>query len=255
MLEVKRVAQLSPHMRRITLTGAALADFRSDAADDGSRLYFPPDPHDSSWVPVVKGTTLVFPADSPRPPGREYTPRRYDPVAGELDFDFVVHSDGPASTWAAHAQPGHLLGQSGPRRSRLVVGAVDGYVLAGDETGLPAIARRLEELPAGMPVTVVVEVANAAEELPLPTAADLRLLWVHRDETGPNPTELLARTIRSLDLPAGNLFAWASGETGSITAVRRHLLRERELPSEWMRMTGYWKRAIANWDHHQPFDE
>lgn len=242
-------------MRRITLTGAALTDFRSDAADDGSRLYFPADALDDSWVPLVEGSTLVFPDEAERPPGREYTPRRFDSDALELDFDFVVHSDGPASTWAANAQPGHLLGQSGPRRSRLVVGDVDGYLLAGDETGLPAIARRLEELPAGMPVTVVVEVANAAEELPLTTAADLRPVWVHRDEAGPDPTELLARTIRSLDLPAGNLFAWVSGETGSITAVRRHLLRERELPSEWMRMTGYWKRAIANWDHHQPFEE
>lgn len=66
---------------------------------------------------------------------------------------------------------------------------------------------------------------------------------------------VVADTIRKLEFPDGNVFAWAAGETTSIAPVRRHLLREREIPSDWMRMTGYWKRAIPNWDHHTPFEE
>ena len=48
----------------------------------------------------------------PMPVSREYTVRRYDPVAGELDVDVVVHAGGVASDWAtgprrtARARPG-----------------------------------------------------------------------------------------------------------------------------------------------------
>lgn len=254
MLQVVRATRLTPHMMRVTLGGEALAGFRSDAADDGSRLYFPADVTDASWAPAIEGTTLVFPDSKPAPPGREFTPRRYDPDAGELDFDFVVHGDGPASTWATNAAPGHYLGVSGPRRSRVLTGQVNGYLLAGDDTGLPSIARRLEELPAGTPVTAIIEVANADDEQPLCTEADLTLRWVHRDAADGDISDLLANAIREATLPSGTIFAWASGEASSIRNIRRHLLNERDFPSSHIRMTGYWKRAIANYDHHLPLE-
>lgn len=254
MPRVVRATRLTPHMTRVTLGGDALAGFRSDAADDGSRLFFPADATDTSWAPSIDGTTLVFPEDQPRPPGREFTPRRYDPIAGELDFDFVVHGGGPASTWAANAAPGHYLGVSGPRRSRILTGQIDGYLLAGDDTGLPSIARRLEELPAGTPVTAIIEVASAEDEQQLTTQASLNLCWLRRDTARGDISELLANAIREAELPAGTIFAWASGEASSIRNVRRHLLNERGLPSSHTRMTGYWKRAIANYDHHLPLE-
>jgi len=255
LLEVVRSQWLTPRMVRVTLGSEALAGFRSDAADDGARLFFPPDPLDASWAPSVDGTSLVFPGE--RPPGREYTPRRYDPAAGELDFDFVVHGDGdgPAAFWAHNAVEGHYLGLSGPRRSRVVAGAVEWYMLAGDETGLPSIGRRLEGLAAGTPVFAVLEVADASEEQPLPSAADLHLTWLHRDDVAPDDTGQLARTLAQLTLPDGPGFAWAAGEASAMRVVRRHWLRERGLPDTRMRVTGYWKRAIPNYDHHLPLDE
>lgn len=99
---------------------------------------------------------------------RDYTPRRFDLKTGELDIDFVLHGDGPASTWAAQAQPGQTLHIGGPRGSMVVPDMFDSYLLIGDETALLAIARRLEELSANCRATVVVEVENAAEEQPPP---------------------------------------------------------------------------------------
>ncbi|MEZ4573159.1 MAG: siderophore-interacting protein [Thermomicrobiales bacterium] len=96
----------------------------------------------------------------------------------------------------------------------------------------------------------VVEVDGPSDQIDFQTDADLDLTWVQKGDP-----EVLADTIRKLDFPSGNVFAWAGGETTSIAPVRRHLLREREIPSGWMRMTGYWKRQIANWDHHTPFEE
>jgi NADPH-dependent ferric siderophore reductase len=254
LLQVRRSTWLTPHMVRITLEGDSLAGFRSDAADDGARLYFPPDPTDgTSWIPSVDSTQLVFPGGQ-KPPNHEYTPRRYDPEAGELDIDFVIHGDGAASNWAANARPGHYLGLSGPRRSRVIDGGVDWYLLAGDDTGLPSIARRLEELPAGTPALAVLEVANAEEQQPIESRADLQLAWVHREGATGDVSDLLADAISKLTFPEGNVFAWAAGEASSIKAVRRHLV-DRGIPLPQMRMTGYWKRSIPNWDHHIPVEE
>lgn len=255
LLQVRRSTWLTPHMVRITLEGEGLEGFRSDAADDGARLYFPPDPTDgTSWIPTVDGSTLVFPGGQ-KPPNHEYTPRRYDADAGELDIDFVVHGEGPASNWAANAKPGHYLGLSGPRRSRVVdAGTVDWYLLAGDDTGLPSIARRLEELPAGTPAIAVLEVLNAEEEQPIITEADLQLVWVHRKGAEGEISDLLAGAISQLTFPKGNVFAWAAGEASAIKAVRR-LLVERGIPLARMRMTGYWKRSTPDWDHHTPVEE
>lgn len=249
LLRVLRRTRIAPRMMRITLGGEELAGFRSDAPDDDTKMFFPSDPTSASWRPEIVEGRLVF--SSERPPARELTPRRYDPVAGELDYDFVLHGDGPAATWAASAQPGHVAGVGGPRRSRMVTGHVDWYLLAGDETGLPAIARRLEELPAGTRVIAIIEVDGPEAELEIGTRADADIVWLRR--TG--AADQLAQAIRDLDFPEGAVFAWAAGEAAEIRAVRRHLLDERRIPDTRMRMTGYWRRAIANWDHHQPLDE
>jgi NADPH-dependent ferric siderophore reductase len=255
LLQVKRATWLTPHMVRITLTGDHLPGFRSDAADDGIRLYFPPDPTDASWVPTVEGSSLVWPDEAGKLPSREYSGRSYDADANELAIDFVVHGEGPASTWAANAEPGHYLGVSGPRRSRVMAGHVDWYLLVGDESGLPAIARRVEELPAGTPAVAVIEVASTQEEQPIQAVANLMLIWVHRDEAEPGRDDLLVETMRALDLPEGDVFAWAAGEAGEMRLVRRHLLNELQIAPERMRVTGYWKRAISDWDHHLPLED
>ena len=84
--------------------------------------------------------------------------------------------------------------------------------------------------------------------------AEVELVWLHRDAAGADLSDLLAGALRRLDFPRGKVFAWAAGEASSMRQVRRHLLDERGLPPEQARVTGYWKRAIANYDHHQPLE-
>lgn len=253
ILQVRRTRWLTRRMIRVTLTGDELPGFRSDSPDDGARLYVPPDPTDASWRPVLEGRKLAFPGEE-RPANREYTPRRYDAEANELDIDFVVHGDGPISAWAANAEPGHRLCVSGPRRSRMITGQVDWYLLAGDESAVPSITRRLEELPAGMTAYAFFEVADEGERQPVDSPADVEVRWLYRDEHAPDPG-LLAKAMSELASPAGEVYAWAAGEASSMRAVRRHLLNERGLSLDRIRVTGYWKRSIPDWDHHLPLDE
>ena len=122
------------------------AGFVSAAPDDHVKLFFLPDGEKKPTLPSMGSRGLEFPDGLPRPAHRDYTPRRYEGAAGELDIDLVVHGDGPASTWASRAAPGAYIGVAGPRGSFVVPDTFDWYLLAGDETALPAIGRRLREL-------------------------------------------------------------------------------------------------------------
>jgi NADPH-dependent ferric siderophore reductase len=180
-LEVIRTQPLGPHLMRVTLGGPDLEGFRTLGPDDHVKLCFPSPATGELVVPRPGPGGLTWPEGHEKPPLRDYTPRKFDPVRGELDIDFVMHGDGPAASWARHCQAGHRLGVGGPRGSMtLVPDAFDGFVLLGDMTALPAIFRRIEEAPLALPIVAVIEVDTEADELPVETQARLSLRWVHR---------------------------------------------------------------------------
>src|SRR5262245_39180093 len=146
ILTVQRVERLTPSMARITLCGD-LAGFISSGYDDHVKVFFPLPGQNGPTMPQPDANGQV-PEGVPRSPGRDYTPRRYDVTRNELVIDFALHDAGPATSWAAQAAPGQQLGVGGPRGSFLVPDDFDWYLFIGDETALPAIGRRLEELRA-----------------------------------------------------------------------------------------------------------
>ncbi|WP_257456260.1 siderophore-interacting protein [Archangium lipolyticum] len=252
ILEVLRTARLAPNMVRVTLGGKDLDGFRSEGADDHVRLFFPAPGERMPVVPTGMGPRgLEFPPDKPRPALRDYTPRRHDPVAGELDIDFVIHGSGPGSTWAAQAKPGDMLGVAGPRGSLVVTYDFDWYLFFGDETALPALARRLEELPAGARAIAFVEVADASARVPLQSQANLELTWLYREGARPGTTNQLEKAVRDLAFPPGDYFAWGAGESTVMRTLRLHLTNERGINKAWMSVTGYWKRGVSDHDHDE----
>jgi NADPH-dependent ferric siderophore reductase len=162
-LEVLRVVDLTPRMRRITVGGPQLAGFVSLGSDDHVKLFFPQTAEEQTALETLE---LGAGQKGNMPPMRDYTPRRIDLDTLELDIDFVLHGDGPAATWAAQATPGQYLHIGGPRGSMVVPDIFDSYLLIGDETALPAIARRLEELSANRRALVVVEVKTLLRSSP-----------------------------------------------------------------------------------------
>jgi NADPH-dependent ferric siderophore reductase len=233
-LEVLRVVNLTPRMRRITVGGAQLAGFISLGSDDHVKLFFPQTTEELATLENLELSAGM--KSKTMPPMRDYTPRRYDLDTLELDIDFVLHGDGPAATWAAQARPGQWLYIGGPRGSMVVPDMFDSYLLIGDETALPAIARRLEELPANRRALVVVEVENAAEEQTLNSAASVDVIWVHRD--GSNT---LLEIVQGLSIPQGKLYAWVATETALSRKVRRVLLDTHGLNEEFVKAAGYWR--------------
>ena len=218
-LTVKAVSDLTPSLRRITLTGD-LEDFGSPGADDHIKLFFPP-------------------TDCGEPLGRDYTPRYFRPEVQELDIDFVLHDSGVATTWARTARVGDGLQIGGPRGSTLVRYEFDEYLLVADDAALPALARRLEELPARSTVTAFVEVQSAVHELPLPTKADLTLHWLHRKVAEAGSTSLLRDAVSGWQTSTGNVFVWVGAERAAAFGIKEDLLT-RGLDADSMRVTAYW---------------
>ena len=57
------------------------------------------------------------------------------------------------------------------------------------------------------------------------------------------------------DLPiAPTAVVFLAGEASDLVPLRRHLRRERSLPASQVDAQGYWKRGVANHDHHAPLD-
>lgn len=231
-LDVLRVTDLTPKMRRITLGGAELDGFVSLAPDDHVKLLFARTPEEAAALENFQPTSA---SEGPRPAMRDYTPRRFDAERQELDIDFVLHGDGPAATWAAQAQPGQHLHIAGPRGSLVVPDMFDSYLLIGDETAIPAIARRLQELPAGRHATVLIEIADDAERQTLTSAASVQVQWVLR------ANDNLLDLVRAAQLPTGRLYAWVATEASLSRSVRRVLLDEFGIAEDHLKAAGYWR--------------
>lgn len=224
-LQVARVEAVGANFRRVTFSGDSLADFVSASFDDHIKL--------------------ILAAQTGEPVMRDYTPRRFDTAARELDIEFALHGDGPAADWAAQAQVGQRVTIGGPRGSFIVPTDFDWHLLIGDETALPAVARRLEELPAGTRAIVRMAVADPADRRPLPSAADVDLLWVATDAA-------LLAAVRALALPQGEGYAWCAGEASTMAELRRVLVDDKGHDRHAIRAAAYWKRgAIA---HHENLD-
>ncbi|HEX5738883.1 MAG TPA: siderophore-interacting protein, partial [Hydrogenophaga sp.] len=159
-LRVQEVLRPSPHLVRVRLSGDDLHGFISASFDDHLKLMLPPDPDAALVLPEPGAEGLAYPLDAPRPIMRDYTPRWFDPASGVLDLEFALHGTGAAATWATQARSGQEVGVGGPRGSFVVPKGFDWHLLVGDETALPAIARRLEELPAGVQAFVIAETAD-----------------------------------------------------------------------------------------------
>lgn len=250
LVQVRQVADLSPLLRRITFGGGDLQDFVTASFDDHVKLFFPLPGGSAPLLP--SGPPGSRSSDGPRPVARDYTPRRFDAAAGTLDIDFLLHGHGPAASWAAQAAPGQQLGLGGPRGSFILPDGLPWQLLVGDDAALPAIARRLAELPAGSAVQVLLETRDAGTQLALPTAAAAQITWLHRGSAAPGTSGLLAAAAGRLARPAGEGFVWAAGEAGEIAAVRALLVAHWGLAKHQIRAASYWKRGAES--HHEVMD-
>jgi NADPH-dependent ferric siderophore reductase len=122
----------------------------------------------------------------------------------------------------------------------------DWYLLAGDETALPAIGRMLEGLPASAHAVVRIEIADAGEEQPLVSPASLDIAWLHRGAAEAGTTTLLEDAVRAAAFPSDGrrVFAWAGCEHKAFRAIRKFLRAECGLSRDQHLVAAYWRRGF-----------
>ena len=238
LLEVLAVEHVTPHALRVTLGGEQMKGFVSKGFDDHVKLFVPAEGQIFDRVPELGPSGPVFDPDQPAPVMRDYTPHTFDPAGGTLQLDFALHDAGPATAWARRATPGDRVIVGGPRSSFVVGTGFDWHLLAGDETAIPAIRRRLAELPAGTQARVFIEIDGPEDEQHLSTPASVRVHWVHRS------WQTLLEAIEGCDLPKGSCYAWIGCESSEARTLRRCLL-ERGIDPQHIKASGYWRRDAS----------
>jgi NADPH-dependent ferric siderophore reductase len=287
-VRIAAIRDLSPSFRRFTLHADELQYFGTEGLDQRIKLLLPIEVHGCDTVPMTDDWYAVWrdQADDERVPIRTYTVRAVRPELCEIDVDVVLHFPllGPASRWAANATVGDELVVCGPNvRSDVQLAGIDfrppahtdRYLLAGDETALPAIASIIERLPRDAQGVAIVEVPDADDAACMPDhpTLDIRVVGRHGAPHGSMLQPEVERATRDLigtgvdpedvDIDSGilwetsvdatgaplrtdaPLYAWLAGESSVIKELRRHLVRDRGIDRKAVAFMGYWREGRA----------
>jgi NADPH-dependent ferric siderophore reductase len=208
--QVLRREQLSAHLVRLTLGGDGLAAFTSTGIPD-------------EWV------GLVVPGQFQ---SRYYTVRSWD--SSELVVDVVVHEVGLVTEWAARDCVGDTVTITEPKGSFAMPDDAQWLMLVGDLTAMPAMARIAGTVP-GVPTRIWAEVPDRLPDY-LPSGPEVT--WLEPPGEGASN---LAAVVEAIDWPAGDGYFWMAGESAQMRAIRKHLMRERQLPGTAYDVMGYWR--------------
>ena len=240
-LTVLRREQISEHMVRVVAGGPGFAKFQpSSCADAYCKIWFGPDGR------PIDGTEDLdsIRARSERehwPVSRTYTIRDVDTAAQEISIDFVVHGDeGLAGPWAASARAGEPLTFSGPGGAFTPDPDAAWYLVAADESALPAAATVLRALPDDAVGQAFIEVAGPADCQELPGPAGVEVTWLYRGDTPAGRSSLLTEALAQVQWREGAVQVFAHGEREAMKSLRDVLFGHRGLERRQVSLSGYW---------------
>ena len=237
---VTGVTTVTPRLVRVTVAGPELKGLVVEQPAASVRLLLPPADSRELVMPTWNGNEFLLP-DGSRPAIRTLTPLRLDTEGHRLDLEIVVHEGGAASAWALAAEEGDEVAISGPGRGYPVDPEASGFLLGGDESAIPALGQLLEALPADKPVQVLVEVANPAARLDLPSHPKAVVDWLDLPD-GAVPGDALVSAVTTAEFGEGTR-VWAAGEAAAVQRIRRHVFEDRGLPRSATWIRGYWKHG------------
>lgn len=222
---VAEVGDVGPRMRRVVFDVPQLADLHlPGAGDEAVGLYVPDDEE-----------------------GRNYTIRHRGPGDSQLTCDFVLHERGVASGWARQATVGDRVTLDHARSWYRPEVNSAWQLLIADLSGLPALARILDELPGGTDVSVIVEVADEADLAYLPARSNVELVTTIGTGNGHAPSRL-TELARAHVHAAGRGYCWFAGEAQTTREVRKHLRTDHGWVPDQYDIVGYWRFDSETWD-------
>ncbi len=219
VLEVSRVA---PHFVRITMSSPTL--FEDVTVEPTAFLRF--------WFPDPEGSDSEF--------QRVYTIVSAEPDSGRFVVDVVLHEpSGPASHWAARAEPGMTIPvvSLGSRGFHVPDELPAGFLLIGDSASIPAINSILAVVPPDVDVEVYLERHTADDDLiPITDHPRRSVHWVDRADD-------LALAAAIEDRDWSDWYAWAAPEAGSLKHLRKRLRDAFGFPKSDLHAQAYWTQG------------
>lgn len=237
-VRVREVLPLGPAFLRVTLEGEDFSSHRDDAIH--FRLVQPNKDAEPEWPTTAPNGSTVWP-DGPGTVHRPvYTTRFVDHVSRRLVTDVYLHDSGRTTDWAQEIMAGErgraIVGVVGPSGGGLL--HAERVLMASDETGFPAAARLLENLPKRATGTVILEAEHGAScDYPIEVPDGIELLWLSRAKG-----EALAdATLAALPSHRGAKI-WFAGEREAAKRVR-----EAAKSDGWnavnLRISAFWRAA------------
>lgn len=222
---VAEVVDVGPRMRRVVFDVPRLAQLKlPGAGDEAVGVYVPDDPE-----------------------GRNYTVRHRGPGEDQLTCDFVLHERGVASAWARTATVGDRVVLDHARSWYRPEPTSDWQLLVADLSGLPALARILDELPAGTAASVIVEVADESDLDYLTVPAGVAVVSTIGSGNG-YAASRLTELARAHGHAGGRGYCWFAGEAQSTREVRKHLRADHGWTADQYDIVGYWRFDSEVWD-------
>lgn len=222
---------------RIVLTGDDLQGFTSHSFDDHIKLFFPDDASGELRLPEVGEQGITWP-EGKRPTSRDYTPLAYDAAANTLTLDFFIHPGGVASDWTERAQVNDPLVIGGPRGSFCMPTDYPFQLYLCDETGLPALGRRLAELRAAQvsaEVHLMIMADEAQSKAYLPSLEGVTCHFLPAGDTA-----IARAALARLPIPQQGYFLWITGEGSRVKTLLDDLTAQRQINDSYLRGVAYW---------------
>lgn len=245
-MRVRHVEAITPHMRRVRLEGENLGRYGQFGGMHLRVLFPTPQNPDPVWPVAGPNGLPLWPSEERRPAARVYTIRHLDVEAGFMDIDFVVHDgevDSVGSNWVVAAKPGDEIGIIGPLGRP--IREADWYVLGCDETGLPALSRILEGLPAQARGCAFAEVAGPEESQEIAHPDGFTLSWIYRDGVPPGEHRKLLDTISAVEWPVdASSFGWFAAEAEPARILRNYWRNTLSRGRDQTLVAGYWQRGV-----------
>lgn len=223
---------------RISFQSQALEGFTSPGSDDHIKLFFPEKSATTPVIPTVTDEGIVWP-DNQRPESRDYTPLEFD-GKGSLVIDFYRHEQGVASEWAENVNVGDSLTIGGPRGSLIIPDDYSQQLYIFDETGLPAMKRRLSSLRADNVLLIAFAKRQVVEEYLGGLLADYSLHCLEDHTMDTKGIEQCISLSNPLHFPADDHFIWLTGEGKAVKQLSDHFIEQRECSPELVRAVAYW---------------
>lgn len=228
LTQVCNIIDLTPHLRRIVITGEDLLSF--PVGEEGAHV------------------KVLFPAEGQHKPNlelnkammRSYTIEQYDSLTNELSLDFVVNCHhGLATNWALQAKIGDYIGIAGPGAKKMIDFTSNAFLLVGDLTSINAVNAFAKSTPTDAKVHALIQVPSASDITQLNNtfkmAEHVCVQWLIAGEDN------LSNTVLTLadELPK-NTKVFLGLEATEVRSVKSTLLEQLNIERLNIHSSAYW---------------